>query len=582
MYEKPPGSPDRHPNGAGEAIVLSRPYLLAQAAVLAAVLALFLSILWLNGGTFTYTLDDAYIHLAVSEQIARGGYGVNAGETCAASSSVLYPLLLAPAAPFAWHALCPLLINTAALLLSVDLLFRYLAGLGLMATPRARVFSAAAVVLAAVQLNLVGLVFTGLEHSLHCLVVVAMLHGLTVFLEPIRKGVRPLESRGSDPFSDRLLETSRVPWWLVAAIALGPLVRYEAAAASLAAAGVMAWRGAWRWALGSVAVCLAGLVGFSLFLVSSGLSPLPSSVLVKSGIANSGIEASAGALAGGLFENLKTSLLKERPGILLGGFCVALVVALLASRAESQAGSGARRLFIAFTLAAVGAHLLAGRYGWFHRYEVYALLLAAAASLYIWKDAIRDGVERLALPATLACCTVVLGFVGSVYTYRTFLVPLAANNVYEQHCQIHRFATQFWRDDVAVNDLGRAAYRNPYYVLDLWGLGSEQVRRARERGITAADLVRLVRQRGVGLAMIYQSWFGRDVPPEWTLVGRIYLGHRRVTPPEDHVEFYATCPAAVPELAAKLEAFRRTLPEGVRLQIIADAVAARESGKKRR
>jgi hypothetical protein len=415
------------------------------------------------------------------------------------------------------------------------------------------------VVLAAVGLNLVGLVFTGLEHSLHCLIVVAMVHGLAVFLE-----------------------TSRVPWWLVAAIVLGPLVRYEAAAASLAAAGVVAWRGAWRWALGSVALCLAGLAGFSLFLVSLGLSPLPSSVLVKSGVANSGVEASAGALAGGLFENLKTSLVRERPGILLSGFCAALVVAILASRAGSQAGGESRRLFMGFTLAAVGAHLLAGRYGWFHRYEIYALLLAAGASLSIWKDAIQAAVERLSVPATLACCTVVFGFVGSVYTYRTFFVPLGANNVYEQHCQMHRFATEFWRDDVAVNDLGRASYQNPHYVLDLWGLGSEQVRRARQRGITGADLARLVRDRGVGLAMIYQSWFGRDVPREWTLVGQIYLGRRRVTPPEDHVEFYATRPAAVPELAAKLEAFRRTLPEGVRLQITAPAVAAGEPRAERR
>jgi len=254
----------------------------------------------------------------------------------------------------------------------------------------------------------------------------------------------------------------------------------------------------------------------------------------------------------------------------------------LASRAGSRPDGGSRRLFMGFALAAVGAHLLAGRYGWFHRYEIYALLLAAGASLYVWKDTVRAGVERMAVPATLACCTVVLAFVGSVYTYRTLFVPLGANNVYEQHCQMHRFATQFWQDDVAVNDLGRASYQNPYYVLDLWGLGSEQVRRARERGITSADLARLVRDRRVGLAMIYRSWFGRDLPPEWTLVGQIYLGRRRVTPPEDHVEFYATSPAAVPELAAKLEAFRRTLPEGVRLRITAPAVAARESRRENR
>ena len=55
-----------------------------------------LLILHLRGGHFSYTLDDAYIHLALAENLAGGHYGVNLGEYSAASSSILWPLLLIP------------------------------------------------------------------------------------------------------------------------------------------------------------------------------------------------------------------------------------------------------------------------------------------------------------------------------------------------------------------------------------------------------------------------------------------------------------------------------------------------------
>jgi|GEM_PF-5958602 len=34
----------------------------------------------LCGGVLVYSLDDAYIHLSISREIARGGYGINNGE----------------------------------------------------------------------------------------------------------------------------------------------------------------------------------------------------------------------------------------------------------------------------------------------------------------------------------------------------------------------------------------------------------------------------------------------------------------------------------------------------------------------
>ena len=45
----------------------------------------------LAGGRLVFTLDDAYIHLAVADQILSGGYGVNPGEFSSPSSSIIWP-----------------------------------------------------------------------------------------------------------------------------------------------------------------------------------------------------------------------------------------------------------------------------------------------------------------------------------------------------------------------------------------------------------------------------------------------------------------------------------------------------------
>ena len=82
---------------------------------------------------------------------------------------------------------------------------------------------------------------------------------------------------------------------------------------------------------------------------------------------------------------------------------------------------------------------------------------------------------------------------------------------------------------VAVNDLGWVSFRNDAYVLALWGLGSEEARKAR-----SADkpgwMAKLATDKNVGLAMVYPGWFEGDLPPEWTAMGEIGFTERGITP----------------------------------------------------
>ena len=113
---------------------------------------------------------------------------------------------------------------------------------------------------------------------------------------------------------------------------------------------------------------------------------------------------------------------------------------------------------------------------------------------------------------------------------------------------------------VAVNDLGWVAYRNEAYVLDLWGLAYDEARRRRLAG-TPGWAAELLARHDVALMMIYESWLGSEVPPDWVPLGELVLTRRRAAPAQAEVAFYAR-PDRAPELAAAARRFAAGLPPG--------------------
>lgn len=493
--------------------------------------------LWSCDGLLIYTLDDPYIHMAVSERILQGGYGINLGEFSAPCSSILYPFLLAVTEKVGLGMYGPLAINTTAMAFVIlgvgKIISDYLIPRGEQASSDKVLYICTGSLLC-FCVNGLGLVMTGMEHSLHLLAVVVV--------------VREMLRIGKYPYAP-------ISWRIVSCIVALPLIRFEGAAmAGLAILLLWLIRRRHEAILSSVLllVALGCWFGFMKFV---GLPPFPSSVQLKSSVVYRIAEqhdvwrivySTGGNVWGAL---------KQRQGVVF----VALM-AILAWRLKVSPKSGGHARYIA-TAALVGGilHLLFGRFGWFSRYEIYALLPVLLGCLLVFRGHLHLKWARLA-------CMGALLLICLPYIETTVKSPAASKNIYQQQYQMNQFIVHHWKRPVAVNDLGWASYRNPYYVLDLYGLGSERVRRLRLAGTWNAEkMAELARDRQVGLVMIYEEWYAGCLPSSWRKVA--VLQTSKVTSASAEVSFYATESACLSELRGMLVDFSKTLPAGSILRI---------------
>jgi hypothetical protein len=198
------------------------------------------------------------------------------------------------------------------------------------------------------------------------------------------------------------------------------------------------------------------------------------------------------------------------------------------------------------------------------RYLSVAWTLAALGVVFAWREPLAAAAGRAStLRVALVTAALVLLLLPRNLAL-AWITPRAANNIALQHMQMRRLAVDYWRAPVAVNDLGWVAWRNPYYVLDLWGLGTPAALRARSQGRDARWIERLTAQHDVHLAMIYPSWY-RALPAGWIPVAALTFQGALRTPACREVDIFATDAASAARARAILPGFARTLPPGASL-----------------
>jgi hypothetical protein len=492
--------------------------------------ALLLSILHRTGGHFVYALDDPYIHLALAENLAHGHYGLNATEFASPASSILWPFLLVPFSGTSVHGLMPLVLNilfgtTAAALLGYAAA-QYRSGSwsktasdnGDATLHWQHIVLGALLVLCA---NLASLTIVGMEHVLQILLAICCAFGVVA-----------------------ILQGRTVPVWCLAAGLLAPMIRYEDLSLTLAMAIALVGLRRWKTAIALFSLSLVPLIGFSLYLKSKGLPALPMSVLVKGDVyANASPAMKLVRLVTGSVRADFTHL-DHLPVLLLF-----VLFAVLTWKATDRV----RRFVCASAAVLAASQLTVGRFGWFHRYEVYALVFLLVVGL-----AVLSGSRTLGF----RCAVIFLALSSAEYVYATLRTPFAAQQIYLQQYQMHRFVTEFYHGNYAVNDIGLVSFQRTRgsYVLDAFGLASEEA--AAQQNKTAAWLQGIVERKDVSLAILYPALF--QIPPSWTPLARMCVPWKTgLNIQFPCVVFYSTTAGGESALRSDLHSFSGTLPAGV-------------------
>ena len=488
-----------------------------------------LAILILNKGVFTYTLDDPYIHLALAKNILHGHYGINLQEYSSPSSSIIWPFILAPLSGLSYS---PFILNISISFSIVFLNYKILNHI--FTTNNSKINSAlisGIIIFLIFSTNTISLIFMGMEHLLQVFLITVIVLGLIMEVK-----------------------TGKVEFWLIAAIIIAPLVRYECLAVSTAAIIYLLSQKYYRTALFSTFLIATLLLFFSLFLIQLGLEPLPNSILEKSSIAKD-----QGFLHL-IVENLKNIFKNPRGNLLLYSAIILLGSALFIRKFNKD------RMLALTGLLAVTLHLVVGRCDGSNRYELYIWTYALLIIIYllgyrIFQPIIERG-EHKDLAKIFFILTAFAAAGCMPYLVNIVTIPLASNNIFEQQFQMHRFATEYYKKPVAVNDIGLVSYNNAYYVLDLWGLASNEALKLRFKSNNLDWMDKLAVSKNVELAMIYDSWFN-EVPENWIKVGSLFLGRTRIGAASEKVSFYALNKNSYTDITKKLIEFQKILPHGV-------------------
>jgi hypothetical protein len=502
-------------------------------------------------GIFVYILDDAYIHMAVAENIVRQGvWAVHGDQFQSASSSLLWPSLIA--ADF-WaqgiNDMFPLYFNVMLAFALLWVAYAYLKRL-IASTP----LLLSVLVALIFSMPMAALVMTGMEHLLHTLLLLLFLIAM--------KGT--LES-----------EDTRYQLGLGIIAPIAVLCRFESLFFILPAAVLLFVQSRRRIAFGIVTLGALPVVLFGMYSVLHGHYFLPSSIIQK--VAVPGVDHGVSLLdylGGKAFRVLFAGGSREVALWLLFGMVAFFVLRVLGRESKSRPWPlNSAILFLSTTLL----HCQFANAGWFFRYEAYLVMFGIVVlahpinefSMAVFVTWINKNFKRPlsinAIGATLLIVTAIFFTAPlGVRAYQSYsLTGRAARNNYLQQIQMARFINNYYPNaTVAANDIGAISFYNDIHLIDLMGLANVEILKLRKDGkFTANQIERICKKEGVQIAMVYPIWFSDNIPSSWTLVGALtYPEDLRVISSESQVYIYATGIEPAAKLAENLHDFSQFLP----------------------
>jgi len=516
----------------------------AVAAYWAGTVACLISSLARTDGHISYTLDDAYINMAMAKNLARHGvWGITKYGFSFTSSSLFWPPLLAAFYfLFGVNDITPLVLNV---------LFGTLACAAAYAALN-RSFGRKSLILVTLLLfvfltPLVPLTFAGMEHTLQTFLALTFAY---VSAQALARG---------EPTPRQLVS-------ITALAAVLTLARYEGIFLVIVVAALLLIRNRIRAALLVTAGGLFPVITFGVISMAKGWYFLPNSVLLKT--------ANVSLLP------LRVRTFLSLPGLenlygaphMLTLVLASLMAFALAVRKSRAVWRKAAVLPVIFVAAAF-LHVQYARTGHFYRYESYLVALGivtvAVALAAGWPAGLRATRGKYGA-AYAGAVAVFLFLAGWPLAHRAVTAhgetPQATMNIFHQQYQMGLFLREYYQGrTVAANDVGAVNYLADVKCLDLTGLGTMAVARAKKhREYDTDTMAALAEAEGARIAVLYPRWYKAcgGLPPEWSRVG-IWKIPDNIVCAYDEVSFYALTAEEQFLLFHNLREFSERLPAGV-------------------
>lgn len=503
-----------------------------------------------NHGNLVYSFDDAYIGMAMAKNFAQHGvWGVTRYGFTSCSSPPLWTLLLSLTYYLGGvNQLAPLLLD---LVFTILVLAVADAILSWYKTPAAVKFAALLSIILLIPLPM--LVLSGMEPAMQTFVSM-----LAVFYAArLISGESPGSDRGD---SIRLL--------ILAPLVTG--VRMEGLFLIIAIAALLLLLKRWSLALALGVLGYLPWFVYGIISVSKGWFWLPTSILQKASTPDFHSPAM-----------LVLSLLN--PIYITFRDCMHMLVLLVAILVvyvmAAGKGSGAResRQIMGVILFLTGmAHAEFVGSAPMFRYDAYwcvlaILFLALQLPVIMPSGGSLHSLSTWTAPKNLACgALALLLFLPQAVKGGRLLwfLPQCTTNIFEQQYQMGLFVRRYYQNStVALNDIGAVNYLADIRCLDLMGLATEEVSARRQKhNFDVADVERISKQAGTRIAIIYDSWFVGQIPPEWVRIGRWTIQNNVIAGGSvggDTVSFYAVDPAEAQHLVESLTDFSTRLPADV-------------------
>ena len=499
-----------------------------------------------NNGYFVYSLDDAYIHMAMSKNLALHGiWGVTSGGFTSSSSSLLWTLLLgALFYIFGPHVSVPLILNIIFALLAVYSVYYLLKKHGM------KNIYVLFVLLGFILLSpLPPLIFTGLEHVLHIFISILFIYFLSMRIY----------------YNDR---------YFLVIILLGmllPLVRYEGIVMVVAGSLLLLAFGKKR--LLPILLFVFGLLPVFIFgfvSISNGWSFFPNSMVLKGGLPDIMSFNDVGFFLyylAEVFYGRSVILIL----LLIGVFFFIGFFLYYFKKENIGLIKNPRFIMLILLLVNVSLYIVFAGSGWSYRYQSFLVALGIFVISYLvienkkWFSVKKTKVKQYVFGTSVSLLSLYFLYQAVILIWNT---PAAMNNIYEQQFQMACLIGNYYEGKtIALNDIGAVNYFNNIKCVDLWGLSNIDVSKEMRRGSYSENYIReITRSNDVDIAILYDSWFSEGdstiLPQEWVKAGEWKILNN-VIAGDDVVSFYAVKPDEENSLILNLKKYSKLLPPDV-------------------